>query len=328
MDGNASSPQLRLGEHKVSNMAAKIALREGDLQLTNLQARWQNADFNASGSATVASPHPFQAQFGVTDLDLPQCLQAVKVDLPIDVKGKATVQGNAQGSLNPVAWQLEGNGRMAETGVGPVKLDSPSFDWRLTPRQIEVPKARVGLFSGELQLSAQLPLDGRTPGRASGSFRDLSSTLVAELLPSQPVEPRGTASGEFQLTGFENPATMNGTVQFRGLGAEVEGASIQQLGGTVKVARGRVDGSINGQILGGRLSFRGGADLAAEAPGIAGRLTLNAIDASKLARLFNQPALSPLRAIMDVQMELTAGAPTFEPKGEGNVILRDISWRG
>lgn len=328
MDGSVSSPQIRLNELMASDMAARIALRQGELQLDDFHARWEDAVLRASGLATIASPHAFRARFEVNELDLPRCIRAVKVDLPADVRGTATVQGNATGQLAPLDWHLEGSGQLRESAIGPVKLDSPTVDWCITPRQIEVPNARVGLFSGEVQLSAQLPLDGQTPGRVSGSFRDLSPTSVAALLPSQPLEPRGSASGEFELTGFENPATMNGIVQFRGLGAEVEGASIQQLGGTVKVAQGRVDAEINGQTFGGGLSFHGGADLVAEKPGVAGRLTLNAMDASKLAGLLNQPALSPLRAIMDVQMELTAGAPTFEPKGEGNVTLRDVSWRG
>ncbi len=328
MDGNATSPQIRFDEQMASDLAGSFALRQGELHMSDLQAHWGDALLKASGSATIASPHAFQARFEVTELDLPRCIQAAEVDLPAEVRGTAAVQGNAKGQLVPLDWRLEGSGQLIESAIGPVELDSPTVAWSITPKQIEVANARVGLFSGEVQLSAQLPLDGQTPGRASGSFRDLNPTSVAALLPSQPLEPHGTASGEFELMGFEDPATMNGTVEFRGLGVEVEGVSIQQLGGTVEVAKGRVDGEINGRAFGGGLSFHGGVDLAAETPGVAGSLTLNAMDASKLVRLFNQPALRPLRAIMDVQMELTAGAPAFEPKGEGTVILRDVSWQG
>ena len=327
-DGSAGIPRVRVAEYEVSDVAGKMALRQGELQVNDCQAHWKDAVIRAAGRATLQAPFPYQGNFGVSDVDLSQVVETLKVDVPVSVKGKASVTGNLQGRLDPLDWRIEGNGRLTESAVGPVELDSPSVDWKITPTQIEVSKARVGLFSGEIEMSAHLPLDGQTPGRASGTFRDLHPAPVIALMPSQPIQASGTASGEFELTGFEHPATMNGAIQFRGLQAEAKGASIQQLSGSVKVVRGQVDAELEGKTFGGRLSLRGGANFADKPFSIAGRLSLDGLDASMLARVVNQPALNPLRAIVDAQMDLSAKAPTFEPQGQGHVVVRDVAWEG
>lgn len=328
LDGSVGIPRVRVAEYVVSDVAGKMALRQGELQFDDCQAHWKDAVIRVAGRATLQAPFPYQGNFGVSDVDLLQVVETLKVDLPVSVTGKASVTGDLQGRLAPLDWQIEGEGRLVGSAVGPVELDSPSVDWRITPTQIEVSKARLGLFSGEIEMSAHLPLDGQTPGRASGTFRDLHPAPVIALMPSQPIQASGTASGEFELTGFEHPATMNGAIQFRGLQAEAKGASIQQLGGSVKVVQGQVDAEVEGKTFGGLLSLNGAANLADKPLSIAGRLSLDGLDASMLARVVNQPALNSLRAVVDAQMDLSATAPAFEPHGEGHVVVRDVAWEG
>jgi AsmA-like protein len=330
VEGTFNSPRLAAADILISEIVARIALSRGNLEFDGLQGTWADATIRGHGTIAAATPHAYRAELRIHDLDLARIAQSVETGWPDQLRGDAKINCVAQGTLEPFDWRCEGNADLASAMIGEIELEVPTCDWSATPSQLEVTSLRVQLFDGEIELSAQVPLGNRTPSQVAGSFRNLQVSPLAGLLPTMPIAFTGTTSGDLFLTGFEDPARIGGTVRFRGLGAKAGSVVVEEIGGTATLSRSRVDFDLTGETLGGRLGFRGevGRPSATDETALSGSLTIRGVDASRLAVALEQPSLRPLQAILDGDLELNAQGPSFQPSGQGRLLLRDVGWRG
>jgi hypothetical protein len=304
------------------------------LEVTELQAQWQETTLQGSGQLSLDAPYPFLLRMNLPEIEAPPLLAAFEVAPPVEWGGTVAGSGQVEGELESGRWKITGSGALREVSVLDFAFDEIPFSLEADRNEGVLQVPEVPFAEGTLALAARLPLQGDQASEIRFEMRELESEQLASLLTELPELPSGRISGTMVATGWEDPA--RATLRGNWTTSRWEAGPLLVEQGTVQLdlQSGRLDLQAEANVLGGRLHLTGGSpwDPTVAAPwetlDFLGDLTAEGVRLETAVRRLGRDAesLRDLRGLATgvgrVSWKLGQGSPRIVGRGE----LREVRW--
>jgi translocation and assembly module TamB len=278
-DVNAWNVDAKLRSQRVTYQAATLDevdaeahLKQGKVELPRFAARLVGKPLEASASVDLAGAMKFSGSVKVAGWQIADVLAFVPgAPRPSPASGIVDAQGEATGTLRPLAIQTRGNARVLKARVGSVPLDTIAFRWADEPDAIVVTGIDASLFGGKITGEARIPTRAGKPLEANSTLKGVDSSLLASTFAARSLAMTGRADGRITVKMPLTAATVDAEVllvapalTIRRVTPEASRAEGLRISELRAVARGRkdvVDYEVTAGGLGGQFRFKGSAPM-------------------------------------------------------------------
>jgi hypothetical protein len=339
-----TAPNIAVYGLSLRNASANVNVDQGKAALSTLKADLEGTPVTGEGEVRLKDDYPFKGEIhlGRTDLAALNRL-APSLRPPIEIKGRAELNGTVTGTLKPFTFDTTGAVQARDLVAEGLKVDDLSFRWTKEKNGLKLERIKADLYGGSVSGSAVVPLAADATGVAKLRIRDLNVQALTKALPSFPVrlegKVSGTVNGELAAARADRPRSWTTDVELEAPKLRIQGVPAQKLKGTIDSRGGKTSYALQGESLGGTFSIKG--DLPPEAQqqprerkekkdeGPVGRGRLEVRDA-RLSRLWEAynitGGLSHLRGRFSLNLPYTHTGRDFFPVGNGTFRIVNIRW--
>jgi hypothetical protein len=332
-DLDISLAEVRAFEWLAKKGFIRGKLAEGEAQLTRLALDVNDTRLRGTASLKLAAPYDFKSSMSVDHVDLAQINQLPRaIRPPVKVAGVIALAVDAEGTLKPV--EVTGKGTLTADRIEAdgAHLDRLAVEFDAQKQVIELTRFRAELYSGRIDGTANISLDGSEAGRINFAWKDIDVGQLATDIARPPVSLKGKVSGRFDV-GI--PAGKLGDLTAWTVGAAfdttpitAEGNAVGQVSGNLAYRDGTVDYDVLGTLLKGtiELSGRWQPKPAAGTPAVnEGHLELAAARLDALTPLFAAgSALGTLTGRINLNVHYLHDKSTGLPNGAGDLAIDDL----
>ncbi|MGH7225590.1 MAG: hypothetical protein ACRELF_20425, partial [Gemmataceae bacterium] len=259
---NVNSPHLTVYGLPLANLSVGLIVDEARARLTTFKADVAGTPLTGKGELGLQGDYPFKAEvhLGGTDLTALNRL-APAFRPPLEIKGRAQLNGSATGTLKPLQFDTSGQMQARNLVVEGFKVDDLSFRWSKDQSGLKLDAIKADLYGGGVTGSARVPLSAAATGTANLTVRHLDVQAAAKALPSFPVRIEGKVSGTIkgELTAVEGdrPRIWTTDVELTAPQMRVQGIPAEKLKGTIDSRAGKTSYNLQGETLGGTFTLKG-----------------------------------------------------------------------
>ncbi len=265
------SEKITYRQTTLDAVSAKLALAEGRLDVSDLEATLSGQPLNGNVGINLAAPYDFKGQILVNGWDLSDALAFVpSVPQPSPIDGKLTADARAEGTLQPTKIATGGEGRIAQFQAGPVALGTVPFRWTTEGDTIQVKGVEAQPFGGRITAEAQIPTTGDRPIQGTAEFLGLDTSQMTGALPEGGLTMTGKANGHLTfLIRTDAPSDMpplEANLQLKADELTVQGIAAQGLQAVLSLHKGVLRYDLLAESLGGKIKLKGDLPLATDDP--------------------------------------------------------------
>ncbi|HEY7313884.1 MAG TPA: YdbH domain-containing protein [Gemmataceae bacterium] len=338
-----TTPSVEVYGLALRNAAANLNVDQGKATLSTLKADLEGTPVTGEGQVQLKEDYPFKGEvhLGRTDLAALNRL-APALRPPIEIKGRAQLDGTVTGTLKPFAFDTRGAAQARDLVAEGLKVEDLSFRWTKEKNRLKLERIKADLYDGSVSGSAVVPLAADATGTAKLRIRDLDVQALVKALPVFPVrlegKVSGTVNGELAAARADRPRSWTTDVELEAPKLRIQGIPTQKLKGTLDSRGGKTSYSLQGESLGGTFTLKG--DLPPEAqkrpkekekkedePVGRGRLQVRDATLSALWDAYNiTGGLSHLRGSFSLNLPYTHTGRDFFPVGNGTFQIVNVLW--
>jgi translocation and assembly module TamB len=265
--GRVESVQVRYRGTTLDAVSTAFALKEGHLELPDLEARMGGRPLQAQLKVDLAAPYAFSGHVDLTGWSVPAMLALIPgapASMPLD--GTLTTRAEAAGTLTPWTIRTRGAGRLDQVRVGPLRLGELPFKWSTEGEAILVSVVEAHPLGGKLSAEARVATDAHGSTEGSATWTGLNLDQLTAALPRGGVKLTGKANGRAT---FVVPAGIDGLQADVHLAAEeltVQGLPAREVHITLAAQHGDLSYRLEADSLGAKVRFHGELPLKASDP--------------------------------------------------------------
>jgi hypothetical protein len=358
-----TSPSIQVYSLTLRKASANVNVDQGRAILREVKADVEGTPLTGEGELSLKGKYPFKAELHLGRTDL-AALNRLAPDFrpPVEIKGRAQLNGSVTGTLNPLNFDTSGEVQARDLVAEGLAVDSLSFRWSKAKSGLKLEAIKAELYGGEVTGSAVVPLSDKAVGTAKLRIRDLNVQSLTKSLPSLPVrlegKVSGTVAGELTAAAPNRPRAWTTDIELAAPRMRVQGIPAEKLKGTIDSHNGKTSYRLQGESLGGTFTIKGdlpshekktkekraepeGPDLRevrakvratnrvaalAQQEG-QGRLEVRGARLSRLWDAYNITGpLSHLRGTISVNLPYRHEGPKDLPVGNGTFQITDVRW--
>jgi hypothetical protein len=259
---NLTAPAVVLYGVVLRNVSARVKVDESRAKLSTFKANVEGTPLTGEAELTLSGAYPFQAEVrtGRTDLAALNRLSP-SFRPPIEIKGRAQLNGSVTGTLKPLQFDTKGQMRAENVVAESFTMDLLSFRWSKDKDALKLDDIQADLYGGSVSGSATVPLDARAAGTAKLRIRTVDAQALGKALPSFPVRIEGKVSGnvkgELAPPRGRQARAWTTDVELTAPMLKVQGIPAEKLQGTLDSRDGKTSYHLQGETLGGTFTLRG-----------------------------------------------------------------------
>lgn len=183
-DGNVTIQRLAALERVVDSARADFRFSDRLLEVTDFRGRVSGLELTGAGRLPMQPPYSFQAEAVATVNNLAD-LQPLIGELPVPPLSTGIVRLSMQsrGTLEPLDWNVEGQGTGRSIQIADIPLQSVDFHYMLNEELFRVRQLLVRAFGGELAGSIDLPLAATELATADLRWKEVDLRRLVEFRP-------------------------------------------------------------------------------------------------------------------------------------------------
>jgi hypothetical protein len=266
IDGSTSSPRVVYRTTEFEGVASEWSLKADHVIINYVKANLRNQPFSASGDMGLSGERRFTASVEATEWPIADLIaMAGRSTSTTKFSGSVSAKTNANGTITPLTYALDGAGKVDRLEVGGEKLGDVKIDWKTQNGKILVKANEAALFGGKFGFEALVPTNasGDVDGKADIKNVDLAD--LANRLFDGAVELGGAADGDltFHFGPLDAPdlAKARGDLNLTAPGLKVENVSVDRFRAALDVKNGKVFYTLKAVSGGGTIELSGDAPL-------------------------------------------------------------------
>ncbi|HEY7158042.1 MAG TPA: DUF3971 domain-containing protein [Gemmataceae bacterium] len=335
-----TAPSLEVYGLPLRNASANVNIEQGRATLSALKADMAGTPLTGEGELRLQDKYPFQGKvhLGQTDLAALNRLEP-SFRPPIEIKGRARLDGTVTGTLKPLAFDTAGEARARDLTAEGVKVEDLSFRWSKAKDGLKLDAIDAKLYGGEVTGSAIVPLTATASGTAKLRLRDLDVQALVKALPASPLrlegKVSGTVNGELAPPKSDRPRAWTTDVELTAPKLRVQGVPTEKLKGSIDSRDGKTSYTLQGESLGGTFTIKGDLTPRPEQkekekpdePVGRGRMEVRDASLARLWDAFNIGGpLARLRGRFSIDLPFRNERPDFFPVGNGTFRIVNVTW--
>ena len=344
LTGTANLPRVSVAGVEMTDVAARLRLADGIMELQDLKGAFASMKGAFAGSAALelAAPWKYRGALTLSGVDLATA-QDLDPDFrpPFPVKGAVDATAGLKGTLSPPAIAASGTAKASDLMLDQFKVDSLTFKWDLDGDRLRATEVKASLYQGDVTGSAALPIVAAAAGDLDLRLDGVDVQALAKSLPAVPLRVEGQASGTVKMAlppaGPDGERAATAKVDLTAKRLRVQNIPADNLHADVDYKGGTATYHLEGESLGGRFKLDGKYPSSEEAAPDEGGAPKEPPEASsgrfqfegiRLSRLWDAlglgGSLGQIRGRADIDFPFRLAGPDLAPSGTGRLSVRNL----
>ena len=334
--GQVDSRRIKYLDAMLDEVASKVVVKEGRVEVTELAARLLGKPLKATAHVEIAAPHKYGGGVTVEGWELAEVLKFVpRMPSPPPVSGLLNARGEASGTLQPFDIVTTGVAQVLKARTGLTPIGNVGFHWRTDADAVAISGLELFAFGGRTTGEARIPI---RPGKPLHAWADLkgidASRLSAAFLGKKGLRVAGKADGRIEVTMPLDASVIDGRARLESPDLTVregagEGVAVRSLLVQAVASEKSLRYEATADSLGGKIRFHGTVP-------VAGGLAKSVAEGEILAVNFRlgevwkaigmSTGLSHLDGLGAFDANIRAPLAPFHLSGRGKFEVRELRY--
>jgi translocation and assembly module TamB len=265
--GQIDSRRLKYQGAVIDQVASKVVVRDGRVEVTEFAARLLGKPLNATGLVEIAPPHRYDGKVTIEGWEVAEVSKFVPgIPSPPPVSGVLDARGEASGTIQAFEISTRGAARVLGARAGTAPIGNLGFQWKTDAEVIAINGLELFAFGGKATGEATIPTRPGKPLHARVDLKGIDAAKLAGTFLGKSLVLTGKSDGRVDLTMPLDASTINGQASLTSPALTVRegsGAAVAVKSLLVQaVARNReLDYEVTAESLGGKVRFHGTAPI-------------------------------------------------------------------
>jgi translocation and assembly module TamB len=333
--GQVDSRRIKYLDAVLDQVASKVNVQDGRVEVTDFTARLLGKPLNARGHIEIAPPYHYGGAVTIEGWELAEVLKLVQgVPSSPPISGVLDAKGEASGTIQPFDISTKGAARVLGASAATAPIGNLGFQWTTDAEGVSITGLELFAFGGKTTGEATIPTRAGKPIQAKADLKGIDAAKLSAAFLGKSLVLTGKADGKVEITMPMDASTIDGHASLTSPDLTVRetagpSMAVKSLLVHAVAREGVLDYDATAESLGGKVRFHGSAPIVGDlSRAVAeGEILAVGFRMGELWQAFGiSNSLSHLDGLGAFDANIRAPIRPFQLAGRGQFELRELHY--